>query len=222
MDYRYLDKRDITPRYEFGYGLSYVGFKLNSLIVNSRGISGPLSPTTRRDSTTTARQQTRITLSNSMAQGNAKTQELHLPLHLKRIRHQERPLPLPNRLRPLSENHLQLAAAKAETQTSTPQLSSSAPRSQISAKCPAPALCRRISSYPPNVKDADGELVDMPVKVLRAFEKYDVFQPKRISVQLELTRKDLSYWDVKRQTWVLPDGEFTAHLGFSSRGSAVE
>ncbi|KAH0153071.1 hypothetical protein KCU67_g9616, partial [Aureobasidium melanogenum] len=59
--------------------------------------------------------------------------------------------------------------------------------------------------------------VDFPVRVLRAFDKLFVTPEKRVEVSLELTRKDLSFWDVGIQNWVLPMGEFELQLGFSSR-----
>jgi beta-glucosidase len=30
-------------------------------------------------------------------------------------------------------------------------------------------------------------------------------------------RRDLSYWDINTQQWLIPEGEFTLHVGFSSR-----
>ncbi|KAL9084086.1 MAG: hypothetical protein Q9165_008224 [Trypethelium subeluteriae] len=33
IDYRYFDKKEITPRYEFGYGLSYTTFELSDLTI---------------------------------------------------------------------------------------------------------------------------------------------------------------------------------------------
>ena len=38
VHYRFFDKNNITPRYEFGYGLSYTSFHLSSLLVNPRGL----------------------------------------------------------------------------------------------------------------------------------------------------------------------------------------
>jgi hypothetical protein len=61
------------------------------------------------------------------------------------------------------------------------------------------------------------QTVDFPVRVLRAFDKIFVTPDKRVEVNMELTRKDLSYWDVGVQNWVLPMGEFEVQLGFSSR-----
>ena len=89
--------------------------------------------------------------------------------------------------------------------------------------------------FPENYKDHEtGEPVEFPVKVLRGFEKLHVKAHQegpikgvkgsqhggggnREMVQFDLTRKDLSYWDVKRQNWVMPtSGEFGIKIGFSS------
>jgi beta-glucosidase len=91
-------------------------------------------------------------------------------------------------------------------------------------------------TFPDNYKDDEtGEPVDFPVRVLRGFEKVHVKAAQKGSVKVvkgsergvgddkqtvefEVTRKDLSYWDVKRQNWVMPtSGEFGIHVGFSSR-----
>lgn len=57
----------------------------------------------------------------------------------------------------------------------------------------------------------------MPVRVLRQFEKVFLKEGERAVVDMELTRRDLSYWDVEMQNWVLPAGRFEVCLGFSSR-----
>lgn len=70
-----------------------------------------------------------------------------------------------------------------------------------------------------------GELVDFPVRVLRAFEKVELEKGEKKTVKLELARKDLSYWCVVRQNWVLPskeEGLFTVWVGNSSRKLAVK
>jgi beta-glucosidase len=37
------------------------------------------------------------------------------------------------------------------------------------------------------------------------------------SVGFELARRDVSYWDTELQDWVVLSGDFTFHVGFSSR-----
>lgn len=76
---------------------------------------------------------------------------------------------------------------------------------------------------------ARGDKVRFPRRVLRAFEKVHLRGSaeqagedggrggETKTVTLELTRRDLSFWSVVRQTWVLPEGGFGVEVGFSSR-----
>ncbi|PMD40822.1 hypothetical protein L207DRAFT_583001 [Hyaloscypha variabilis F] len=55
-----------------------------------------------------------------------------------------------------------------------------------------------------------------PKKQLRGFEKVTLASNATAKVSLPLMRRNLSYWDVVTQGWVIPAGEFTLSLGFSS------
>lgn len=86
------------------------------------------------------------------------------------------------------------------------------------------------------------EKIDFPPRVLRAFEKVHTytaqdgdgsslfqsakngadervegFSEQRKTVTFNLTRRDLSYWSVRQQNWVLPNGRFRIEVGFDSR-----
>ncbi|KAI3538432.1 glycosyl hydrolase family 3 N terminal domain-containing protein [Colletotrichum filicis] len=56
-----------------------------------------------------------------------------------------------------------------------------------------------------------------PPKQLRGFEKVPLAVGETKKVGFELMRRDLSYWDVVSQQWLIPKGEFTLSLGWSSR-----
>jgi beta-glucosidase len=56
-----------------------------------------------------------------------------------------------------------------------------------------------------------------PPRQLRGFEKVYLEAGESKTVGFELMRRDLSYWDIISQQWVIPEGEFTIHMGFSSR-----
>ncbi|KKY15292.1 putative glycoside hydrolase family 3 protein [Diplodia seriata] len=70
-------------------------------------------------------------------------------------------------------------------------------------------------------------VVDFPVRVLRGFEKVELAPAgddgDAARVSFAVTRRDLSYWDTRRQNWVMPtsgDGtarEFGVWIGWSSR-----
>ncbi|KAJ0368295.1 hypothetical protein COL154_002575 [Colletotrichum chrysophilum] len=56
-----------------------------------------------------------------------------------------------------------------------------------------------------------------PVQVLRGFEKLVLAAGESGDVLFELTRRDVSYYDELHRTWVIPEGIFKFHVGFSSR-----
>jgi beta-glucosidase len=56
-----------------------------------------------------------------------------------------------------------------------------------------------------------------PVRSLRGFEKVTLGAGSSTSVQFDLTRRDLSYWDTISQMWRLPSDAIDVSVGFSSR-----
>jgi beta-glucosidase len=56
-----------------------------------------------------------------------------------------------------------------------------------------------------------------PVKVLRGFAKVSIEPSEIAEVGFDLLRRDISYWDIVSQDWVVPEGEMTVRVGFSSR-----
>lgn len=67
--------------------------------------------------------------------------------------------------------------------------------------------------------DCGGELdsASTPVKVLRGFEKMMLDPGQGAHVKFELTRRDVSFWDVVAQEWKVPEGSFEVLVGESSR-----
>lgn len=61
-----------------------------------------------------------------------------------------------------------------------------------------------------------------PPKQLRGFDKVSLAPGESRTVGFELMRRDLSYWDVVSQDWLIPEGEFTIRVGFSSRDLSQE
>ena len=63
---------------------------------------------------------------------------------------------------------------------------------------------------------------DTPLRVLRGFGKKFLERGTTETMEFSLTRKDVSYWDVTKQEWIVPEGDFTFSVGFSSRGLRLE
>lgn len=58
---------------------------------------------------------------------------------------------------------------------------------------------------------------DSPPRQLRGFDKLPLAPGASGSATFNLRRKDLSYWDVASQNWVVPSGSFGVSVGASSR-----
>ncbi|KAG9683642.1 glycoside hydrolase family 3 protein, partial [Aureobasidium melanogenum] len=56
-----------------------------------------------------------------------------------------------------------------------------------------------------------------PLHVLRGFEKVSLQSGQSTVVNFDLTRRDLSYWSVFQQEWVIAAGEIGVSVGLSSR-----
>ncbi|KAK2036218.1 glycosyl hydrolase family 3 N terminal domain-containing protein [Colletotrichum somersetense] len=61
-----------------------------------------------------------------------------------------------------------------------------------------------------------------PPKQLRGFEKLRLGAGESATATFNLRRKDLSYWDVPSQNWILPKGSFRVRVGASSRNLPLE
>ncbi|KAJ8609589.1 hypothetical protein MRB53_039040 [Persea americana] len=66
------------------------------------------------------------------------------------------------------------------------------------------------------------DVITFPPRVLRGFDKVllNSTGPAQ-NVTFNLTRRDLSFWSVGQQNWVMPNGTFGIEVGFSSRDARV-
>ncbi|KAJ6201940.1 beta-glucosidase [Bipolaris maydis] len=60
-----------------------------------------------------------------------------------------------------------------------------------------------------------------PVQVLRGFDKVSIDAGQTKNITFPLMRRDVSFWDVVQQQWIIPSGQFQARAGFSSRDIRV-
>lgn len=56
-----------------------------------------------------------------------------------------------------------------------------------------------------------------PPKQLRGFEKIFLKKGEKGTVDFKLEKTELSIWDTKTESWVIPSGQFKLHIGASSR-----
>ncbi|KAK0641846.1 glycosyl hydrolase family 3 N terminal domain-containing protein [Cercophora newfieldiana] len=146
VDYRHFDSKNIAPRYEFGFGLSYTNFTYSDITIDSTAKSGAATGKTipgGREDLFEAIATVTASITNSGGVEGAEVAQLYI------------------------------------------SLPSSAPAA--------------------------------PPKQLRGFDKIKLKPGAKGTVTFNLRRKDLSYWDVRVQNWVVPAGSFGVSVGASSR-----
>ncbi|EDU48263.1 BglX Beta-glucosidase-related glycosidase [Pyrenophora tritici-repentis] len=222
IDYRYFDKQNITPRYEFGYGLSYTEFSLSSLLIEAKAPKTPL-PKARPAGLTPPTYSTELPNPESVLfpPGFHKVERYIYPW-LTSISGIKSPSSPPTPIDPPSPLSDAGGGPGGNPDLYTTILTASVSLENTGDKDGAQVVQLYIS-LPQNYKDPEtGEEVNFPVRVLRGFEKVELKMGEKRLVRFDISRRDLSYWDVGRQNWVMPMGVFGVGVGFSSRDLRVE
>ncbi|KAG8759897.1 hypothetical protein FRC14_004667 [Serendipita sp. 396] len=141
IDYRWFDAKNIAPRFEFGFGLSYTSFQYSALAVWPYALKGGPRPSTD-----------------------------------------------PSLYQNIATVTFILCNKGGIAGTEIPQLYLEFPKSSNS-----------------------------PPQVLRGFDSVSLKKGETRVVKFDLTRYDLSVWDVSSQRWVIPQGTFGVSVGASSR-----
>ncbi|KAK5076641.1 hypothetical protein LTR51_002324 [Lithohypha guttulata] len=218
IDYRHFDKQGLDPRYEFGYGLSYTTFEYSNSTIESLKAKSPLPAPRLPELTPPDYKNAPLDPETAMfPDGFRRLRKYIYPwiTSAERIRKVPYPYPLgyDTKREPsqagggeggnpsLFENHVKITVRVTNKGARKGQ-----------------EVVQVYVSFPENVTDpVSGEHIDMPVRVLRNFEKIDLRTGETKTVEMFLTRKDLSYWSVAQQNWIMPDDEITIHIGRSSR-----
>lgn len=220
FDYRYLDKHDITPRYAFGYGLGYTTFELSSLNLQSSDLPSPLPAERPYPGPYHAPNiSTELPPPSSalFPEGFRKLQNYIYPYITSVSEIQKGRYPYPSAY--TSDPHPPSPAGGAQGGNPDLYAKAATVRATLSnlGHRSASSVVQLYISPPANVVSAyTGQSVDMPIKVLRNWQKLYVEGEDSVQVDMEVTRKDISYWDVGAQNWVVPQGTFTVWLGFSA------
>ncbi|KAJ6586023.1 glycoside hydrolase superfamily [Mycena capillaripes] len=205
IDYRWFDIKNITPRFEFGFGLSYTTFGYSSLMVakTHRRRDGEQHAVVSSSATASTQSSSASVLASTItASASSISSSASISASMS-------------------------ITANASSTASAPSASSS-PIAQLGGPSALYSQFISVSFHVQNTGSLPGNEVSQlyltfpadsgePQKVLRGFMRnfLERGQSKLVSIPLRL--KDVSVWDVVSQEWVVPKGTFTVHVGSSSR-----
>ncbi|KAG5296999.1 glycosyl hydrolase [Histoplasma ohiense] len=243
IDYRYFDAHNITPRYEFGNGLSYTTFTLSNLNLTTLKPKSPL-PSPRPQGISPPSYNTTIPNAKSalfpkgfriLAKyiypylSSVKGIKKEPPYNYPEGYYQAQP-PSPagggeggnpslfepfvtvnvtvnNTGSRVGKEVVQVYVSFPERVFDVPILNNGSDNSTLMSYL-----------YQTLAIDNSTKPVDFPPRVLRNFVKVELHPGQAVNVSLSLTRKDLSFWSVVNQNWVMPvTGTFKVWVGRSSR-----
>ena len=210
IDYRYFDKNEITPRYEFGFGLSYTTFEFSDLNLIRVGSMSP-NPAPRPPPGATP-----PTYDSTLPPPS----EVLYPVDFKPINRMiypyltspditQGPYPYPE-----GYDKIQTPSPAGGAEGGNPALWEPVYTVSHTLTNTGSVSGAEVSQlYVSYAKDD----VDFPVRVLRGFEKLFLEPGQSCIVTHTITRRDLSFWNTQTGNWEIPDGGISVAIGSSSR-----
>lgn len=219
IDYRHFDKNDIEPRYAFGYGLSYTTFEYSNLTVT------PLKTKSAYPSPRPAAIEAPHYEEEQLDPASAV-----FPKDFRRLK--KYIYPWIQNINQIKKGHYpypkgfdieRQPSAAGGGEGGNPSLFEDHVKVSVDISNTGMRQGKEVVqlyvSFPENIQDpVSHDSIDTPVKVLRNFDKVEIEAGGKQTVEMYLTRKDLSYWSTVQQNWVMPENdEFTILVGRSSR-----
>ncbi|KAK4234123.1 glycoside hydrolase [Achaetomium macrosporum] len=219
IDYRHFDKHGIAPRFEFGFGLSYTTFALRNLRVTPRQRKSPLpKPRPAPAAQPPSYPATIPPKSEALFPAGFRRLEKYIYPYLSSADDIE----VGHYPYPEGYDTVQPPSEAGGGEGGNPDLWAVYVEVSVDVKndgaVAGAAVPQLYVEYPDNKKEG----VDFPVRVLRGFDKLFLRPGETRTVTFGLTRRDLSYWDVVVQNWVMvTEGRYGFRVGLSSRDLRV-
>lgn len=222
IDYRYFDKTNATPIFEFGFGLSYTTFEFSNLQV-TKGNASAYTPTT---GTTAA--------APVIGSSNYSTDLSDYTFPVGEFNYVKVYIyPYLNTSSSLEAAANDSAYGQTAEEFLPPNATSSDPQPRLpSSGQPGgnPGLWEVLYTVTADITNTGslaGDEVpqlylslggpDDPPVVLRGFDRISIDAGATATFSVDLTRRDLSNWDTASQDWVISDYTKTVYVGRSSR-----
>ncbi|KAH8792067.1 glycoside hydrolase superfamily [Hyaloscypha finlandica] len=216
IDYRYFDKEGIEPRFEFGFGLSYTTFDYSNLVVRPVLPKSSL-PAARTPGIDPPQYDDKIPDASEalLPKGFRKLKKFVYPYISSTSIIAKGPYPYPE-----GYEIKQTPSEAGGDEGGNPDLWNTYATVSVDIKNTGSVTGKEVVQLYLGFDGVKGDAkeIDFPRSVLRNFEKTELESDEKQIVEFNLTRRDLSYWDIVRQNWVMPtEGSITIKVGSSSR-----
>jgi len=211
VDYRHFDQQKITPRFEFGFGLSYTTFSYSHLTKTKKGKITAL-PAVRPQPTAKPPVYSRTILNQTLAlypEGFTKIKRFIYP-YLEETNVTVGDYPYPE-----GYSTVQTPSQAGGGEGGNPALWEVLVEVSVTVKNTGKVAGAEVAQL--YLEFPQSGPIPFPPKTLRGFEKVFLRPGQSKKVTFELTRRDMSYWDVVRQNWVIPTPGIGINVGTSSR-----
>jgi beta-glucosidase-like glycosyl hydrolase len=230
IDYRHFDYYNITPRYEFGFGLSFTKWHLSGGQIHYTNMAEKFKPLPAARPISALKPPTYDSTlpdpkDSLFPTGFRKLKKYIYPYldSVKDIATGGKPQYPPNYTPSLPSSAGGAQGGNPDLYTVLAEVRATLTNTgHRSGSCVVQVY---VSLPVDHIDEETGELVQSPVRQLRAFEKVYIkhYPGGREAISFSLTRKDLSYWSATRQNWVLPTKkDIKIEVGFSSRDLPIK
>lgn len=218
VDYRHFDREKLEPRYPFGHGLSFTTFEITDLSINALKSKSAL-PSPRPKALSPPSFDERIPPAESALwpADFGKFRKFIYPYISSTKEVKKGPYPYPE-----GYDLDQQPSPAGGAEGGNPSLYEEHVAVQVSVTNTGSRKGKEVVQLyvtlpSPIIEPTTKEIIDTPARALRNFTKIELEAGETQLVNLTLTRKDLSFWSVIRQNWIMPEGEITLAVGRSSR-----
>ncbi|KAK7203350.1 glycosyl hydrolase family 3 N terminal domain-containing protein [Myxozyma melibiosi] len=226
VDYRHFDKQEITPRFEFGFGMSYTNFTFSNftVTVDEEADTGEyptapeayLAPVFYNGTNSSLPDKSDVEYPKNFRKFENFVYPYLTASEAKKIEYDADAYPYPDDYSETQPDEPSPAGgASGGNPALFDNLVSVTAVITNTGTLDGAEVAQVYLSYP-----SDAE-VEFPVKALRGFEKVELQAGQSYEVTFYLTRKDLSYYEVETGEWRIPRGEFEVLVGRSSRKHQV-
>lgn len=213
LDYKYYEFYNLTPRVEFGYGLSYSNFTFDDLnITEVNAPSEKLQPSQDYLSTYSFSPNTKSIKDYTFPEGFNKLKGFIYPYLENTDINTTDAYPYPEGY---STEQLSKPPLAAGGLGGNPDLWTVAYHVEANLKNNGPFDGAYVAQLYLGIPSSE-EFPNSP-RQLRGFDKISLNVGESGKVEFDLTKKDLSVWDVVSQSWKVQRGTYTVYVGSSSR-----